>query len=166
MAFQMRVAKDVIEGKDVVPPGIYEVKLVGFNPKVSKSGTSVNLNAIMQITNHAEFGDRKIYDTMNSNGYTYADFSHCFGLPMETDGTEFWLPGTWDKDKAKYNADDPATWIYNGPLVGRTGKVEIAVDNYNGKDNNKVKRYFCAIADCEKKFPGVSHREDLLRKSN
>lgn len=164
--FSMKVSNEKLEGQDVVPSGIYEVKLVKFTPKVSKNGDTYNLNPMMEVTNHPELSGRKIFDTLNSNGaWTWPDFVHAFGLPMETDGTESWMPGTWDKDKAKYVEGDPNTWTYNGPLVGRTAKVEIAVDNYNGRDNNKIRRYFCAVADCATKFPKIRHIEDLLKKS-
>jgi len=44
--------------------------------------------------------------------------------------------------------------------------VEVAVDNYNGKDNNKIRRYFCAVPDCATKFPKIRHIADLLKKSS
>jgi hypothetical protein len=163
--FSMKVSNDKLEGLDVVPPGPYDIKLVGFNVKVSKKGDSFNLNPCMEIVGHPEFAGRKVFDTLNSGGaWTWPDFVHCFGLPMETDGKESWIPGSWDGDKAKYKADDPNTWKYAGPLLGRSGKVNIAVDNYNGKDSNKVERYICAVPDCASKFPKIRHIADLLKR--
>lgn len=165
MSFQMKVSNDKIEGQDVFPAGQYEVKLVGFKPSKAKTG-SRNLNALMEVVNHGELIGRKLYDSLNEGGaFTWPDFVHCFGLPMETDGTDSWIPGDWNGDAAKFNPDDVTTWKYKGPLVGRVGKVEVAVDNYNGKDNNKIRRYFCAVADCETKFPKVRHIQDLLKNS-
>lgn len=164
--FQMKVSNDKLEGQEVFPAGQYDVKLVSFKPSAAKTG-STNLNALMIVVNHPEFAGRKLYDSLNVGGaFTYPDFSHCFGLPMETDGKDSWLAGEWNGDLAKFKEDDPTTWVYKGPLVGRSGKVEVAVDNYNGKDNNKIRRYFCAITDCTTKFPKVRHIEDLLKKSS
>lgn len=171
MAFSMKVSNDKLEGQDVVKAGQYEVKLLGFKPKVAKSGTSYNLNPTMEIVNHSEFAGRKIFDTLNSGGaWTWPDFVHAFGLPMETNGTESWIPtmskdGAWDGDPAKYDAENPDTWVYKGPLIGRIAKVEVAVDSYKGKENNKIRRYFCAVADCATKFPKIRHIEDLLKNS-
>lgn len=167
MAFKMKVSNDKLEGMDVVPAGQYDIKLVAFNPKPSKKGDSVNLNAIMEITNHPEFAGRKVFDTLNSGGsFTWPDFVHCFGLPMEViDADNSTIPGDWDGDPAKFKEDDYTTWKYKGPLVGRSGKAEIAVDNYNGKDNNKIRRYFCAVQGCEQKFPKIRHQTDLLRNN-
>jgi hypothetical protein len=166
MAFTMKVSNEKIEGQEVIPPQIYELKLVAFKPKLSKSGTSTNLNPIMEVVSPVEYAGRKIFDNLNTSAaWTYPDFCHAFGLPMETDGKDSWLPGTWDGDGSKFKEDDPTTWAYKGPLVGRTAKVEVAVDNYNGKDGNKVRRYFCAVADCQTKFPKIRHSEDLLKRS-
>lgn len=166
MGFQMKVSNEKIEGQDVFPAGQYDLKLVAFKPNKAKTG-SINLNAIMQVHGHPEFSNRKLFDSLNVGGaFTYPDFCHCFGLPMETDGKDSWLPGEWNGDAAKFKEDDPTTWVYKGPLVGRIGKVEVAVDNYNGKDSNKIRRYFCAVPDCATKFPKIRHIADLLKKSS
>lgn len=166
MPFKMKVSNEKLVGMDVIPPGQYDVKLVAFNPKPSKDGNSINLNAIMEVVNHPDFAGRKLFESLNTPGgaFTQPDFVHCFGLPMDTDGKDSWIPGEWDKDKAKFKEDDPTTFVYEGPLVGRTGKVEVAVDNYQGKDNNKIARYFCAVQDCASKFPEIKHSTNLLRK--
>lgn len=164
-SFQMKVSNDKIEGQDVFPAGQYEIKLVSFKPSKAKTG-STNLNAMMEVVNHPDFSGRKLYDSLNAGGaFTWPDFVHCFGLPMETDGKESWIPGDWDADATKFNPAEPGTWKYRGPLVGRTGKVEVAVDSYNGRENNKIRRYFCAVADCATKFPKIRHIEDLLKNS-
>lgn len=165
--FQMKVSNEKIEGAEVFPPGEYMIKLVSFKPAKSKDGNSVNLNALMEVVNHPEYAGRKLYDSLNTPGgaFTQPDFVHCFGLPMETDGTTSWIPGEFDGDKVKFVEADPSTWVYKGPLVGRTGKVEVAVDNYNGRDNNKIRRYFCAVPDCATKFPKIRHSSDLLKRN-
>jgi hypothetical protein len=159
MPFRMKVSNDKLEGQDIVPAGQYDIKLLGFKPKKAGTG-SINLNAMYEIVNHPEFAGRKLYDSLNE-GFSPSrlDLTHCLGLPMETDGQNSWIPGQWDGDES-----DPTTWKYSGPLVGRVGKVEVMVDNYNGKDNNKIRRYFCAIPDCASKFPKIKHITDLVRK--
>jgi hypothetical protein len=167
MAFSLKVSKEAIEGKDLVSPGIYDVRLLKFNPKASKSGTSFNYNPMMEIINHPDYVNNKIYDTLNSAaGWIIPDFSHCFGFPMETDGTDYWLPGIFDADKAKFNPDDPSTWVYAGPLTGAVGKVEIGHDSYNGKAIARIGRYFCSVENCATKFPHIKHSENLLRKKS
>jgi hypothetical protein len=163
MPFKVDTSK--IEGQEVFPPGIYEFKLAGFKPSKAKTG-STNLNARFEMINHPEYAGRKVFDSLNEGGaFLWPDFCHALGLPMETDGDSSWLPGEWNGDPAKFKEDDPSTWVYKGPLVGRVAKLEIAVDNWQGRDNNKIKRYFCAIADCATKFPKIRHSDDLLKNS-
>lgn len=177
-AFRMSISKDKIEGKDAIPAGIYELKLVSFKPKFSKPNfsnpnapSSLNLNAMMVVVNNPQHdgsnGERPaaIFEGLNQNaGWIMLDFCHAFGLPMETDGNEYWLPGSWDSE-ANFDQNNAETYKYVGPLVGRVAKVEVGMDSYNGKDTNKVRRYFCAVDDCETKFPEIKHREDLLKRS-
>lgn len=166
MAFSMKVDNSSLEGFDTIPQGVYEVKLLGFKPSTSKKGDSFNLNPSMEVINHPDLAGRKVFDTLNSNGaWTWPDFCHAFGLPMETDGQSSWLPGDFEADKANYNPDKPETWKYQGPLVGRIAKIEVAVDSYQGKENNKIRRYFCAVTDCATKFPKIRHSENLLKGS-
>jgi hypothetical protein len=166
MPFPMKVSNEKLEGQEVFPAGQYEVKLVAFKPSKAKTG-STNLNARMEVVNHSEYAGRKLFDSLNEGGaFTWPDFSHCFGIPMETDGQNSWLAGAWDGDPAKFQENDPATWVYKGPLVGRIGKVEVAVDNYQGRDNNKIRRYFCNVPDCATKFPKIKHIQDLLAKKS
>ena len=74
---------------------------------------------------------------------------------METDGTNSWLPGDWDGEPEK-----PETWVYKGPLLGQIAEVEVAVDSYNGKENNKVSRYICRVPQCAQSF--LSCRTHLI----
>lgn len=163
--FSMKVSNEKLEGQDVFPAGQYDIKLIKFKPSKAKTG-SINLNAMMEVENHPDFAGRKLYDPLNEGGaFTWPDFCHAFGLPMETDGATSWLPGEWNGNPASFKEDDPTTWVYKGPLLGRKAKVEVAVDNYNGRDNNKIRRYFCAVADCATKFPKIKHIQDLLKNS-
>jgi hypothetical protein len=170
MAFKMAVSKETIEGKETIPAGIYDVRLVSFKPKFSDPARtnkpkSLNLNARMEIINHPEYAGRFIYEGLNAKaGWVQTDFCHAFGIPMETDGDSYWIPGIWDS-KPDFDQENADSYAYSGPLVGQVAKVELAVDSFNGRDNNKVRRYFCAIDQCETKFPQISHSTDLLKKS-
>lgn len=165
MAFKMGFDKDSLTGKTVTP-GLYTLRLTGFKPKKNKDGDSVNFNAQMKIINSPEFDDTKMFETLSAKaGFTQWDFAHAFGMELEDMGNgQYVLPGTWDKDLAKFKADDPSTWVYDGPLLGRDAQVEIANDTYEGKINNKVKRYICAVPDCDIKFPDNKHSQDLLKR--
>lgn len=173
MAFQMKVSAAALEGKDVLPAGLYKVRLVSFSPKFSKpkpgfegQPTSLNLNAKMEVIDNPAVlanGPRYIYEGLNdAAAWIKQDFSHAFGLPMDTDnGVDFWLPGDWDGEQGKAE-----TYIYRGPLTGQVAEIELAVDSYMGKANNKVSRYICRVKDCAQKFPKVSHSMDLLKKKS
>jgi hypothetical protein len=164
MPFKVDTSK--VEGQEVFPPGIYDFKLVGFKPKKASTG-SINLNARFEMINHPDHAGKKVYDGLNEGAAFYwTDFCHALGLPMETDGQKdgnSWLPGEFYGYDANHKEDDITTWEYKGPLVGRVAKIEIAVGNYQGRDNNKIKRYFCALPDCAVKFPKIRHIEDLLK---
>jgi hypothetical protein len=173
--FKMSLSKEQVEGKEVLPAGLYEVRFIKFNPKLSKANAgnpdaerSINLNAEYEVINHPEYATRKLYEVMNMKSYNIQnEVCHAFGVPLEsgvgdTGEVEYWIPGTWD-NKPGFNPADPSTFEYKGPLIGQVAKVEVAVDNYQGRDNNKVRRYFCAIDDCATKFPEIRHSDNLLR---
>ena len=171
MAFRMTIAKERIEGKDALPAGIYELKLVGFKPKFSKPNPqfpdrqpSLNLNAQFEVVNHPEHDGAKVYEGLNENAsWVTLDFCHALGLPLETDGTDYWMPGTWDSDPG-FDPMNAETYKYEGPLLGRVAKVELGTEVFNNKTSNKVRRYFCAVEDCATKFPEIKHRKDLLTR--
>ena len=168
MAFKMTVSKEAVEGLEVVPAGIYMVRFMGFKPKMSKAdpsnpqkAQSLNYNAQMEIT-EGDYTGRKVFEGLNVGaGWVLNDFCHAFGLPMEQDPSDdsYSLPGEWDGTEGAVE-----TYVYKGPLTGKVAKIELAVDTYNGKQNNKVRRYFCAIDDCDKLYPQVKHSQDLLAK--
>jgi hypothetical protein len=165
MAFAMAFDKDSLSGK-VIPPGLYKVRLNGFKPRQNKNKDSVNFNAQMKVIDHPEFDGVPLYETLSAkSGFTQWDFAHAFGLELEDQGNgQYALPGTWDGDLAGFKEHDPSTWKYDGPLLGRDAQVEVAVDTYEGKENNKIKRYICAVPDCATKFPDNKHSSDLLKK--
>jgi hypothetical protein len=158
MAFKMKVTNDKLEGMDVFPAGQYDVKLISFKPSKASTG-SINLNAMFEVVNHPEYSGRRLYDSLNEGfNVSRQDLAHCLGFPMETDGKESWLPGEWSGEE-----NDPKTWKYTGPLLGQTGKVEVGIKTYNGKESNGIRRYFCAVPDCATKFPKIRHVTDLMK---
>lgn len=168
MAFKMGFDKDSLTGKQVLP-GLYTVRLMGFKPKKNNNGDSVNFNAQMKIINHPEYDGTPLYETLSAKaGFTQWDFAHAFGMELEDLGNgQYVLPGTWDKDLAKFKEDDPSTWVYDGPLLGRDAQVEVANDpNFRDstKLDNKIKRYICAVDQCDVKFPDNKHSQDLLKR--
>ncbi|HEY1646302.1 MAG TPA: hypothetical protein VGF75_08165 [Candidatus Saccharimonadales bacterium] len=165
MAFKMQV--DSLSYK-VIPAGIYEMKFAGFKPKWSKNKDSVNFNAIYEVINNPEYDGSKIFESMSSKaGFIQTECTHCFGIPMEDLGNgSYALPGVWDGKPESFKEDDPTSWVYEGPLTGRTGKMEIAIDSYEGRENNKVRQYFCALTDaeCATQYGKDKHKKDLLAK--
>lgn len=166
MAFSMAFDKDSLSGGKVIPAGIYTVRLNGFKPRLNKNKDSVNFNAQMEVINHPEFDKSRLFETLSAKaGFTQWDFAHAFGLELEDQGNgQYALPGTWDGDPSSFKEDDPSTWKYDGPLVGRDAQVEVAIDTYEGKENNKIKKYICAVPDCATRFPDNKHSQDLLKR--
>lgn len=163
MAFKMGID---MSQPDMPKPGLVSVRLYGFKPKKSKAGDSVNFNAQMKIINHPENDGYPLYETLSAKaGFTMWDFAHGFGLELEDMGNgQYSIPGVWDGDLVKFKEDDPTTWVYEGPLVGRDAQVEIAPDTYEGKTSMKIKRYICTVPDCDTRFPDNKHSTDLLKR--
>lgn len=165
MAFQMGFDKDSLLQK-VIPGGLYTLRLTGFKPRLNKNKDGINFNPQMEVINNPEYDKTKIFDSLSSKaGFTQWDFVHAFGLELEDQGNgNYVIPGTWDGDPAAFKETDPSTWKYDGPLIGRDASVELAIDTYEGKQNNKIRRYICAVLDCATKFPDNKHIMDMLRK--
>lgn len=166
--FRMTLSKEQVEGKEVMPEGIYEVRFIKFAPKLSKdkgdgSERSTNLNAEYEVINNAEYAGRRVTEIANMKSYNVqTEICHCFGIPLEIDPTdgEYYLPGTWDS-RPDFNPANPETYEYKGPLTGKIGKIELTVCTYMGRNNNKVRRYFCAVDNCGNKFPEIRHQTDM-----
>lgn len=170
--FRMSVSKEQVEGKELVPDGIYQVRFIKFSPKLSKpqpgalnSQQSVNLNAEYEILNHPDYAGRKIFETANMKMYNIqTELCHCFGIPMEFDQSDdmYYIPGTWDT-RPDFNPALPETFEYKGPLTGKVGKIELGSRNFAGRDMNAIRRYFCDIPDCAQKYPQVRHVMNLIK---
>lgn len=164
MAFQMKV-ESLSGGGKILPAGIYEVRVAGFKPKWNKNKDGVNFNAQMEVINNPDYDGQKLFETLSSKaGFMQAEFSHAFGMAMEDLGNgQYVIPGVWDADPAAFKEDDPSTWKYDGPLMGRTGKIEVAPRTYEGKEQNGIRQYFCALPPAECAAQGVRHNTDLLK---
>lgn len=165
MAFKMGVSKEAVEGFELIQPGVYEVRFLKFKPKWAKEKEgkerTVNLNAQMEPIGNPDLANRILFDTLNQNTFYMADFCHAFGVPLEQVGDDYQIPGEWDGDPK-----NPETWTYRGPLTGKVAKVEVTVDTFNNKQNNKISRYFCQFGDeCATRFPQVRHSDNLVKKS-
>src|SRR3990172_3539678 len=145
----IKLDKSKLSAPEPVPAGIYEFRFEGFKPKTSKNGDSMNLNPSLAVINNPEFDGsqgkkRYIFGSMNSKAdWILNDFLHSLGFELGTGG-EF--PGNFDDN-----------WVYTGPLIGATGKLEVTVEPYMGKLQNKVKQYFCKVDNCAVKNPDIRH---------
>lgn len=167
MAFSMKFAAEEMEGLKPVPPGIYDVMFLGFKPKKSKNGTSINLNGLLKVMGHPELGEeRKIFANLNEQipGFIQ-DFCHMLGVPMQDqNGANPGIPGVFDGDPTKFKEDDPTTWVYKGPLEKQSGKIEVGLKDYNGEPSQDIIRFICKVSQCETKYPKVRHSKDMRKK--
>jgi hypothetical protein len=156
---KLTASKEEVKGQPPMPPGIYTVKLSGFKPKLSKKGDSVNLNPQMEVINHPEFNNRKVFDSLNTKAkFTWKPFAAAFGITVVEDAQgNIEFPGDWD------GPDDPKLceqWKYRGPLLGATGQVELtedpildpitglaSVDKMGNTTQNRVKKYIDATGN-------------------
>lgn len=166
MPHQMDFSKESLKGLTPIPAGIYDLRLIGFEVKTAKNGQSANLNPIFTVINHPDFPDgRTLKYAFGANTKIPAfiqDMVHGLGFEMEdydTDNPR--IPGIWDTDKAKFKADDYNTYLYSGPLINQVCKAEVIESEYQGKKNNKIKKFFCAVPDCAQRFPYITHSDNL-----
>lgn len=144
--------------KKLAPGGIYDVHFAGFKPAKSKNNPdNVNLNPILKIVNSKDFTGIPVFLSLpQSEGWMIQDFVHCFGQEMDKDGN---MPGDWEFPVQ----NNPATWRYKGPLLGKTGKIELIETEYNGKPQLKVKQLICGVTDCKVKNPEVQHSTNMVK---
>lgn len=170
--FKMSLSKEQVEGKEVVPEGLYKVRFVKFAPKLSKADTSnpskersINLNAEYEIVDHPDHAGRKIFEVANMKSYNIqTEICHCFGVPLELDPNDdsYFIPGTWDS-RQDFDPDNPETYEYKGPLTGKIGMIELAVTSFNGRSRNQPRRYLCGIPTCAQDFPQIRHQQNLVK---
>ena len=157
-----------------VPAGWYDIRIKSMTSKVSSSKKGINYFAIGEIVNsQPENNDHPVFVRIN-NGFSQAkvanDFVHSLGFVLENDGT---FPGTWqykndnapkDEDGNFLNIDDYSDAQYSGPMLGKVSRLELAVGNWEGVDNNEVKQFQCKVADCAQRFPDIRHLTDIRGK--
>lgn len=159
---KLGVSKESLEQKRM-SGGVYEVQFVGFKPKNSSKGAgSVLLRPEMKIIGNADFNGKAVFDKYSlplNSGWAVQDFVHCFGFELDPDGN---IPGEWEFPKQ----DDPTTWKYRGPLVGKVGRVQIIEAEYKDKSGNtkqgiQINQYICAVPNCAQKNPTVRHSTSI-----
>jgi hypothetical protein len=73
------------------------------------------------------------------------------------------LPGIFEGQKE--NLEDPSKWgKYMGPLTNKVFKVELAVTEYNGKQRNEIRAYYCSYPGCAEEYPDLSHSQNLIKR--
>lgn len=137
---RITVSKEKMKGREPHPAGIYEFRVSGFKPKLSKNGDSVNLNPVLQIINHPKLNGKRLFFNMNTNaGWLLSAFCNNIKTPMvpTSDGASFDLPGEFNGPQT-----DPTKWVYAGPMLGRTGKCELGlVDDTKGGQRNELTKF-------------------------
>ena len=134
------------------PDGLYELRLEGFEPKLSKNGDSINLNPVVKIVNHPTLNNKRVFDNMNTGApWIIEAIIHAFGLelvPNQQGGGD--IPG----DFLPEGEPDPSKWTYQGPLTGMVAKVLLKQTEYNGRKSSKVDQWMCALGPkCNTKHP-------------
>ncbi len=162
----MKFNQESLKGPEPVPAGVYTVRFESFKPQLSKNKDSINLNAKAVIVGHGDLDGRVIFAGLNSKIPNWTqDFVHSFGLEMEDQlGTDPSIPGVFDGDPVKFKEDDPSTWTYKGPLLGRTAKWEVGTREYEGRLSNEPRQFICAVPGCATKFPEIKHSKDMGSK--
>ncbi len=131
----LTVSAETVEGKPPKEAGIYQVQLVGFKPKMSKNGDSINLNPQMKIVNHpvAEFNGDYVSDFLNTLfGSTVAAFHNCFGSPISKDpvtGQYSYMISIDDLQdpNAQISASNIERCNVTSPLIGQVGALVLEV---------------------------------------
>lgn len=158
---RMSANKEDLTGGPPLPEGMYDVILKGFNPMKSKKGDSVNLNPDIRVINHAQFNDRKVFVSMNTNAaFMWAEICHAFGCPLVENGESVDIPGDFagSEDISNIPPKGKIPWTYNGPLLNQQGKLILVQVVRDGKTQNDVKQYVCRVAGC-----GEKHSDNLIK---
>ena len=173
MAFKMGFKKEELSGPPPATPGVYELQVTGFRPKLAKSGESLNYNAEFTIVGNPLYENRRVFHPLNTSfAVAIRDFVHACGVPLETitvigdaetpQHEEQVLPGTFEG--MAENPDDPSKWgKYMGPLTNKIFKAELAITEYQGKQKNEVRVFFCALPGCATAEPELKHSMNLIR---
>ncbi|HEY1644842.1 MAG TPA: hypothetical protein VGF75_00465 [Candidatus Saccharimonadales bacterium] len=169
MPFKYNMDAEKLRRPEPIPQNIYTLRLTGFKPKKSKDGESVNFNPQFTIIDPGQKWDGKVEKYLFVGSAKVPsllqDMVHALGEIMEQDPNDpdspASIPGIWDADQVKFQADDPSTWVYQGPLMNKECKAELYINSYQGQDNNRILRFLCAIPDCATKFPKIQHSTNM-----
>ena len=169
MAFKFGIDNEKLQAPKPLPQAIYKLRLTGFNPRHSKDRESVNFSPTFVLVAPGEkYDGKELKFAFIANSKTpglIQDMVHACGEIMEGDANDkdavLQIPGIWDADPAKFKADDASTWVYQGPLLNKELQAELYIDSYNGKENNKILRFICAVPQCETKFPKIKHSDNM-----
>jgi hypothetical protein len=147
--------KDSLEPRKLLPIGKYVVQCDGFAQKMAKKGRSINYNPKLRIINHPTLAGEKIYTSLNQGaGFILVDFCHMLGHKMVEEGDDVVFPGGFIPNPA--DPQDISKMTYQGPLQGSVGEILVGVNQYENKDQNFIKQYFCKIPGCQ-----VKHSTEL-----
>jgi hypothetical protein len=149
---RMGVSTESLKGLPPLPVGIYHFRLDGFKPQLSKAKTSTNFNPVLKVINHPTLNDRIIFCSLNSGaGFIQLALVHALGLQMEVEGDTAFMPGKFIEDQG--DPENVEKWRYEGPMLSRTGRLEIYETSYQGKPKTTIKQFFCAHQGCTEKHP-------------
>lgn len=135
---KVRVSKESVKAPEALPEGIYQYRLAGFKPQLSKDRGSINLNPQMMVINHPTLNGKHIFLNLNTKaGWILKAFVENLGLQMVEVGEDLDMPGQFDGPD-----EEPKNWKYTGPLLGRTGRVKvIQADNTKGGIKNEIEEW-------------------------
>lgn len=143
-------SKEQLVGQPAHPEGLYEFRIDGFKPKKTKKvgSDSINLNPQLTIIDHPTLNGKKIFFSLNTNAaFLWTEFVHSLGLELVEENGEFNLPGVFNPDPS--SPDDESKMTYEGPMLGRRGRLMLAVKkDEKGRDQNYPKQFFCQVQGC------------------
>ena len=170
MAFKMGMSKEDLSGPPPVKPGVYELQVIQFKPKIAASGESLNYNAEFTIVNMPDAENKKVFHPLNTSfAVAIRDFVHACGEVLETipdpdkpGETLQVLPGTFEH--ITEFPDDPLKWgKYLGPLTNKIFKCELAETEYKGRKKNEIRLFFCTVPNCATLEPELKHSQNLIK---
>lgn len=167
---KMGVDPESTKAPKPVPAGWYELKLKQLKAALSKSGSgNINYTGYLEVVESPkpDQNGSMVFFKMTGGPYqgmSVVDFCHMFGMHIEPDGS---FPGgqsAWVFDPKA--PEDVSKAQYKGPLLGRKGRAEVAINTYEGNDSNVVRQITCRVEKCAEKYPDIKHRLNLLGKGN
>ena len=144
MPIQMTVDKEKIKILPPPDPGWKVLRLTGFKPKTNSKKDGVNFNPVLEIENCPPDKNKFVFNSLSNKLDAFLlDFCHGFGFELEVGGA---LPGGFEGEP-----NDPKTWQYKGPLMGKTFEAECFTSTYNNRDSLKIKQIRCKVVGCKER---------------